>query len=308
MARPQGWEPNPRATEKFISELPYQTLAAAGPNLFDDDRDVVLYPSILKVSPRYSRVAQGIGSCVGHGFAGCVDALSSTEIVVHGESEQWRGRCLEASVYAYSRVEVRGNKPNYGGDGSYGAAAAKAVTDFGVLHYDVDYDGETFSSYSADREKKWGATGVPDSLEKHSAKNRVRSCIPITSFEELCKALSSGYPTAVCSSRGFTMARDSQGFCRPWSTWRHCMALIGKREGRRPGALCWNSWGPRSNSGPHYSGIEGVESMPEAFAGSTFWIDADVVNGMLAAGDSFALSSYDGFPPRRLPNWTGGIL
>lgn len=307
MPRPQGWVPNPEATDRFVASLPYPTLATAGSQLKDDGKDVVLYPAILRVAPRYSRVAQEIGSCVGHGFAGCVDALSATEITVHGEAEEWKGRCLEASIYAASRVEVRG-RPNYGGDGSYGAAAAEAVTRFGVLHYDVDYDGEKFTSYSGEREKQWGATGIPDRLEKFSKQRLVKTCTKIESFDELCLALSSGYPCAVCSSQGFTLKRDADGFCKPWSQWLHCMALIGKRGGRRPGALCWNSWGPRSNSGPHYSGIEGF-SMPHAFSGCTFWIDADVVDRMLRVGsDSFALSSYDGFPPRKLPNWTGGIL
>lgn len=306
MPRPQGWVPNPEATERFIESLPYPTLATAGSSLQDDGKDVVLYPAIIRVCPSYSRVAQEIGSCVGHGFAGCVDALSSVEIAVHGEAEDWPGRCLEASVYAFSRVEVRG-RPNYGGDGSYGAAAADAVTRFGSLHYGVDYDGEKFTQYSGEREKSWGATGVPDRLEKFARQRRVKTCTKIESFDELCRAMTSGFPTAVCSNQGFTLTRDEDGFCKPRGQWSHCMALIGKRGGRRPGALCWNSWGPRSNSGPHYSGVDGFK-MPTAFVGCTFWIDAEVVDRMLGQGDSFALSSYDGFPPRRLPDWTGGIL
>lgn len=306
MPRPQGWVPNPEATDRFVASLKYPNLASAGPKLADDGRDVVLFPAIISVCPSYSRVAQEIGSCVGHGFAGCVDALSATEIVVHGEAEEWKGRCLEASVYAFSRVEVRG-RPNYGGDGSYGAAAAEAVTKYGVLHYDVDYGGEKFTDYSGSREKQWGATGVPDKYEPYAKERRVQSCTKIESFDEFCRAISSGYPTAVCSSQGFTLTRDSDGFCKPRGVWLHCMALIGKRGGRRPGALCWNSWGPRSNSGPHYSGV-GSMMMPPAFAGCTFWIDADVVDRMLSAGDSFAISSYDGFPPRKLPDWDGGIL
>jgi hypothetical protein len=306
MPRPQGWVPDPEATDKFVASLKHPTLASAGPSLADDGKDAVLYPAILQVCPTYTRVAQAIGSCVGHGFAGCVDALSSTEIVVHGEAEDWKGRCLEASVYAFSRVEIRG-RPNYGGDGSYGAAAAAAVTKYGTLHYDVDYGGEKFTAYSGEREKSWGATGVPDKLEPYAAQRLVKSCTKVESFEELCRALSSGYPTAVCSNQGFTLSRDSMGFAKPRSQWSHCMALIGKRGGKRPGALCWNSWGPKAHSGPHYSGIEGM-TMPPAFVGCTFWIDADVVDRMLSLGDSFALSSYDGFPPRKLPDWSGNIL
>lgn len=82
------------------------------------------------------------------------------------------------------------------------------------------------------------------------------------------------------------------------------MAGIGVRHGRRPGGLIWNSWGPSSNSGPHYP-----DDMPPPFRGSTFWVDADVLERMLRQGDSFAMSAYDGFPARLLPeDWTGGAM
>lgn len=317
--RPQGYVPNPEATERFVGSLKYPTLAEAGPNLkSDDNADVVLYPAILKIRPNYSRVAQAIGSCVGHGFAGCVDALSSTEIVVHGEAEDWPGRCLEASIYAFSRVEIRGLAHNYGGDGSYGAAAAGAVTKYGTLHYEVDYGGVKFMDYSGQREKAWGADGVPDALEKYAKRNRVRTTTLITDFNSLCKSLTSGYPVAVCSGQGFTMTRssgrssddiDNIGFASPRGEWLHCMAIIGKRGGRRPGALIWNSWGNKAHAGPHYSGIPSrPDEMAPEFRGSTFWADAEVVDRMLAGRDSFALSGYEGFPARTLPSWTEGIL
>ena len=308
--RPQGYVPNPRETEKIVSRLKYPTLSDAGPKLkSNDNQDVVLYPAILKVDPKYTRVAQQIGSCVGHGFAGCVDALSATEIVVHGEAEDWRGRALEASIYALSRVEARGKKRAGTSDGSFGAAAAEAVSKWGVLHYGVDYGGQVFNDYSGIREKQWGDTGLPDELEPFAKKNRVKTTTLVRNFGELCRALTSGFPVSICSNQGFTLTRDESGFCKPRGQWSHCMCCIGKRGGKRPGALIWNSWGPKSNSGPHYSGVPGME-MPPAFIGCTFWADADVVDSMLGGdnSDSFALSSYDGFPPRKLPSWTGGIL
>jgi hypothetical protein len=307
--RPEGYVPNPKAAEKYVSSLKWPTLAEAGPELKSDDkRDVVLWPAIVKVKPNYSRVAQAIGSCVGHGFAGCIDALSSTEIVVHGEAEDWPGRCLEASIYSLSRVEARGLTRNYGGDGSYGAAAAKAVTEWGCLHYDVDYNGTIFKEYSGTREKQWGASGLPDELEPFAKKRRVATATLVTNFKQLCDAISSGYPVAQCSQQGFVFKRDEDGFCKANNAgWSHCTAFIGKRMGKRPGALYWQSWGPKSNSGPHYSGVPGKEMHP-AFEGCTFWVDADVVDRMLKGQDSYALSGYKGFPPRKLPRWTGGIL
>jgi hypothetical protein len=306
---PHGYVPNPAETERYVSTLKYPTLATAGPKLaIDEKKDTVLYPYLLKVKPGYSRNAQAIGSCCGHGWAMNVDLLSSVQIAVHGFLEDWPGRCLEASIYGFSRCEARGVKINPGGDGSYGAACAKAVSQFGTLHYDVDYAGETFSSYSGLRESQWGRTGVPDKLEPFAAKHRVKTVTRIESFEDFARACQAGFPTAVCSMQAFTMTRDKDGFCVPPARgqWPHCMALGGVRFGRRPGALVYQSWGANSNSGPHYSGNPDAPEFPDCyFKNSTFWADADVIDRMLRAGDSFSVSSYEGFPPRKLPDWTG---
>lgn len=318
--RPQGYIPNRAETDKFVSKLKYPTIAEAGPKLkSNDNADVVLYPAIMQCDPKYARVAQQIGSCVGHGYAGGVDALSCTEIVVHGEAEDWAGRTLEASIYALSRVEARGKTRAGTADGSFGAAAAKAVTEWGCLHYGVNYGGTVFNEYSGLREKQWGDTGLPDELEPFAKKRRVRTTTLITDFDSYCKAISSGYPCVICSGQGFTMSRskgksdddiENRGFATPRGEWLHCMTGIGKRGGKRPGALIWNSWGNKAHTGPHYSGIPSKpDDMPTEFRGSTFWVDAEVIDRMLKSWqDSFALSSYDGFPPRKLPKWTGGIL
>jgi len=302
--RPEGWTPNPAETERFVSSLKYPTLSDGGPKLkAQEDKDVFLYQYLLRVCPNYHRVAQAIGSCVGHAYAGCADILASTEISVHGEAEDWHGRTLEASIYAFSRVEARGKKRAGQSDGSYGAAACKAVMDWGLLHYDVDYKGTIFTEYSGLREKQWGDTGVPDELEPFAKKRRIRETSLVRNFDEACKAIASGFPVAVCSNVGFTFTRDSEGFCKPRGSWSHAMAAISKRHGKRPGILIWNSWGNNSNSGPHYP-----EDMPVPFRGSTFWIDADVFDRMAQQGDTFTMSNYDGFPPRKLPDWSGGVL
>jgi hypothetical protein len=303
--RPQGWTPNPAETERFVAGLRYPTIAEGGPLLAaNENEDVFLYPHLLRVEPKYQRVAQAIGSCVGHAYAGCCDLLAATEIVVHGDDEDWRGRTLEAAIYGYSRVQARGRARAGLSDGSYGAAACKAIMHWGLLHYEVDYDGVAFNEYSGQREKQWGDTGVPRQLEPFSKQRLVRETSLVRNFTDLSKALSSGYPVAVCSGVGFTFSRDKDGFCKPKGQWLHAMAAIAKRGGRRPGALIWNSWGNSSNSGPHYP-----ENMPFPFRGSTFWVDADVIDRMCRQwGDTFAISNYDGFPPRKLPNWSGGEL
>ena len=311
--RPTGYTPDPRATEKFVASLKNPTLATAGPDLvLDQTKDVSLWQYLLQVKPGYSRVAQQIGSCVGHGFSMNVDLLSSVQIAMHGYAEDWPGRCLEASIYGFSRVEARGQKVNNSGDGSYGAAAAKAVMNFGTLHYDVDYGGANFKDYSGLRESQWGRTGVPDALEPYARKNTVKSAVLIESFDDFAKACQSGYPTAVCSTQAFVFKRDKDGFCKPDNSkeWPHCMAVGAVRFGRRPGGLVYQSWGPNSNSGPHYSGDPNHPEFPDCyFLNSTFWADADVLDKMFRGSDSFSLSGYEGFPLRNLRGpWTGGIL
>ena len=297
-----GYTPNPEATERFVASLPFPTLASAGPGLADEQRETLLYPALFAVAPDWKRGAQGIGSCVGWGWALSCDILAACDIVVRGESESYGGRVLEASVYAFSRVEARGGRPAGMSDGSYGGAAAKAVTQFGTLHYGIDYGGQTFGEYSANREKTWGNTGVPNELEPFAAKHRVATTTLVASFKEAGVAIQNGYPVAVCSGQGFGMTRDADGFCRAAGSWAHCMMFAGVRYGSRPGLLCVNSWGA-SNSGKHYP-----ETMPERFKECSFWVDADVCDRMLSGRDSFSIAGYEGFAPRRLPDWLGGVI
>ncbi len=69
------------------------------------------------------------------------------------------------------------------------------------------------------------------------------------------------------------------------------MAILGVRAGNRPGGFILNSWGDSAHTGPVYPA-----SMPVA----GFWADASVIDGMLAQGDSYALSEATGFAPKRL--------
>lgn len=300
-----GYTPDPAATEAFVAGLPQPTFAAAAPWAASaEKKDAILYPHLLAEIPDYRRGAQGIGSCVGWGWSLAVDLLAAVEIGLYREAESFGGRTLEASVYAFSRVEARGVKRAGRSDGSYGSAAAKAVMKFGTLHYGRSYaTGEAaavrFDSYSAARERDWGDTGVPNELERYAAEHRIKACTLVENFEQAAAAIASGYPVPVCSGQGFTSRRDDQGFCRASGSWSHCMCFAGVRWDR-PGLLCVNSWGA-SNSGPRWPA-----NMPDAIAECSFWVEAKIADRMLSGRDSFAVSGYDGFPPRKLPDWGWG--
>lgn len=296
-----GYQPNPKATQDFLASLPRPLLADAGPDLtLDTSRDVFLGEYLLRCDPRWKRGAQKIGSCVGWGWALSCDILAACDVLLRNEAEVYGGRVLEASVYAFSRVEVRGQR-NTGGDGSYGSAAAKAVTKYGTLHYGVDYAGERFTDNSGTREKEWGRDGVPDRLEPYAAKHKVSSVALVKTFEEAAKALQSGYPVAVCSMQGFSMKLRDGGYLTPMGTWAHCMMFAGVRWKPRPALLCVNSW-----SDCYEGDVD--PSLPPQFQRSAGWVEAATCTDMLSGEDSFALSGYSGFSPRELPNWTGVAL
>ena len=295
-----GYSPDRDATDAFLASLPKPTLAQAGPDLaLDEKRDVFLVDYLLQCDPGWKRGAQKIGSCVGWGWALSCDILACCDVLMRNEPEVYGGRVLEASVYAFSRVEVRGQR-NLGGDGSYGGAAAKAVTKFGTLHYGIEYAGERFTDNSGLREKEWGRDGVPDRLEPFAAKHKVSSVALVTDFEQAAKAIQNGYPVAVCSMRGFSMTmRD--GYLTPMGSWAHCMMFAGVRWSPKPALLCVNSWGDC------YTGSVDPK-LPAQFQRSAGWVEASTCTSMLKGEDSFALSGYSGFAPRTLPDWTGGAL
>lgn len=295
-----GYQPDRKGTEAFLATLAKPTLAQAGPDLaLDESRDVFLGSALLSVAPDWKRGSQKIGSCVGWGWSLSCDILAACDILLRNEAETYGGRVLEASVYGFARTL---NGKNYGGDGSYGGAAAKAVTKYGTLHYGVTYNGQQFTDNSGTREREWGRDGVPGSLAKHAAEHKVQSVALVTSFEDTAKSLQNGYPVALCSGMGFSMTlRD--GYMTPMGSWAHCQMAAGVRWNPEPAILVVNSWGDC------YTGTFD-KNLPPQFQRSAGWVKAKDFTRMIGPGeDSFALAGYSGFKPRTLPdNWLRGVL
>jgi hypothetical protein len=128
----------------------------------------------------------------------------------------------------------------------------------------------------------------------------------VTSFADCAKAISNGYPVALCSMRGFSMRFADRGslgggWLTPAGTWAHCMMACAVRWDR-PALLVPNSWGDC------YSG-KVDERLPPAFQRTSGWVDADVIDSMCRGRDSYALAGFSGFTPTSLPdNWLQGIL
>lgn len=297
-----GYTPNPQGTEAFLRTLVHPTLATAGPNLaLDETRDVFLGHALLAVDPTWKRGSQSIGSCVGHAWAGGCTMLSALDIAIRNEPESYGGRVLEASVYGFARVEIGNNgQPNRGGDGSYGAAAAKAVTLYGTLHCGQMYGDKVFTESTGRLESDWGRHGVPNELEPFAKEHRVQTTTLVRSFAEAAAAIQNLYPVPVCSGQGFSMTMR-EGALAPMGRWSHAMLFCGLRWKPEPALYCLNSWGEC------YGGSVD-KTLPPAFQKSGGWVDAATCTKMLSGEDSFAISGYSGFAPRKLPDWLGGVI
>ena len=228
---------------------------------------------------------QQIGDCVSFGHGHASDLLQCVEIALEaltaGESSPLEPGQAAAEyreidtefIYATSR-EVAGILS--GAEGSYGAAAVKAMTSIGLVSREMlGQEGV----YSGDRAQMWGRTVRLPKLKLRAASFRLGSAALVSTWDELEVALASGYPVTICTDQRFCLTRDEQGFCKPEGNLGHCMFIAGLRFDR-PGACIVQSWGPDVPTGPR------ALDQPSF----SFWADRSVVEAILAQGDSWALS------------------
>jgi hypothetical protein len=282
-----GWIDDPDAVRECVAAMdcrPFRTTAAfAAP--WEGPDDVFLWDAARQATGAVlpPRDQKAVGACVGFATASAIEYLLCAQIT-NGAEEAYRDLAQEI-IYGGSRVEIGGGRVR--GDGSVGAWAAKWVKDYGVVARGIHgrYD---LRLYDEARCRAFGRKGVPTELEQLAREHPVRGVARVQSWEECRAAIRNHYPVVVCSSQGFTMERDADGFCNPKGTWYHAMAVIGVRGGDRPGGFLLNSWGPDAHSGPRY---------PENAPACGFWADAAVLDRMLKQGDSWSFSEAVGFPP-----------
>ena len=315
-----GYTPNPEGTREFLGELPEPYFTQAGAETLRQRHfhDTFLYrPANKAHAALYGRPwvveRQAIGDCVSWGWAHAVYIAQAVDWDTGLLAQPPPFPSTEA-IYGGSRVEARGrpgdgNSPVGGySDGSYGAAAARWVRDWGVIYREpfpaLGYD---LTKYSGDRAKAWGAYGAGgqgdagrlDSLAKRHPAGHVAL---VRTFDEAAAAIEAGFPVAVCSMQGFASTRDANGYAAASGTWAHCMAFIGVRYARNgspeDALLCLNSWGPAWVSGPVW---------PEDMPAGSFWVRRATVDRKLGTNpDSFAVGSVKGFGWRDLDN--GGFF
>jgi hypothetical protein len=280
----QGWHNDPQAVQAIVAADNLQPVSeyigATGDRPIKTDLSVYL----KKVHGDDWYIQQGsCGSCCAFGAALACDVLAAIQIVDHG-MEKPVGRVDPMTIYWGSRVEIGGN--SLWGQGSTGVWCAKYLKNYGILpqakYTDIDlskYDASVCCGGHA-------RSGVPDSLETIARQHPVKSYAQVRTFEELARAIESGYPCTIASNQGFTKQRDSNGFARPQGSWSHQMCCVGIRHDI-PGALIANSWGR-------------YFSPPCDISDACFWADERTVSRMLSQGDSWALSDLSGWPKKSL--------
>lgn len=285
-----GWVDDPDAVGEIVSGLELKSFGStpAADIRFADIPDFVHGWETYRqaTGQAWPEFNQGkIGSCVSFGTTQALLFCMAAEYV-SGQRERVVTPCMEA-IYGGSRVEVGGGKVK--GDGSIGAWAAEWIKRWGIIPQVVvgEYD---LTQYRVDRCREWGDKGVPNDLEPEAKEHPIADFVPVTNFENACKALASGYGINVCSRQGFSLVRDAEGFCKPEGTWAHSMAFIGYSKGKRPGLFVVNSWGFSTTTGP----------TPGDSPRSGWWVDASVADRMLRGGDSFAYADVKGFPIKRI--------
>lgn len=302
-----GWHDDQGEVERVWESMP--TPFFSTPSVAEGDHFNHLFFKEI-VGTWHDEGPQMIGDCVSWGNGRLVDYTAVLEIYVQlqekkaqgldilGDIETFRQVFEPAAtevIYALSRVEIGGGRIR--GDGSVGAWAAKAVTQFGSIsrkHLDRLGIGGT---YSGSRARQWGSSGLPNNLEPYAKEHPIADMTPVRTWNDLKFHIQNYRVVAVCSNVGFENGsggrtqRDAQGFASPRGSWPHCMTFVSTRGGSRPGALLTNQWPNGTVIGP----MGDVEIPP-----CSWWVEPDVVERMLRQNDSFTGTKYKGYPARKL--------
>jgi len=301
-----GYIPDPEASDAFAARIP-KFIKDQVDILADDsdDKSAYIYRFLAKAKGEATlttRNQKNEGSCVGYGTASSVDTLAAVEIFAFGEAEQFVPTNADA-LYGLSR------RNNLGAwQGSTGSWSAEAISKVGTLHQ-LQYPTIDLRQEDPSNARRFRSRGVPKELYKFAEKRKVINVARVETVKQLRGLLQSGYPVFICSTVGFNNGRegymtwrDAQGFATPRGSWAHCMTVYGYRgesTGRR-GFLIGNSWKSEGhNVGPGRSYIGGGVH-PEDQPFGSFWVDAQTMQRILSAKDSWSVAGYQGFPKRKI--------
>jgi hypothetical protein len=229
---------------------------------------------------------QATADCTAFSAKNCTEYLQFYPIA-NGERAVFK-RTFPPYFYGASRVLIGQKRLGYQG-GSLGVWQAQAAMKYGALAI----DSPQCPSYSGKISDQWGINGPPDDLIPIGQEHLVKNTALIRSWDELVMALLNGYPVSVCSSVGFSMLPDQEGFHERGPQWNHAMTCIGVNngtiKGKRQYAAILNNWGDVHGN---LVDFDSCEPWPKG----TLRVQRKDIEDMLAANDSYAYSIFSGFP------------
>lgn len=321
-----GYVPDVEATEGYCDTLAFPRVAdtpiMATLSTVQSQTEVYLWLALLSVLPHWARGKQGIGDCVSWGAELVITMLMAIESLL-GKYE-FEAEAATEAIYGGARVEANGGRLGGYSDGSYGAAAAKWLRDWGVIlrkRYSelTGISEHDLEKYSASKAKEWGNYGCggkddagreDGKLDSIARKFPVGDVSRVLHVDEADVALSNGKPITVASGVGYgSMRRNADGIVVADGSWAHQMMIGGLRRIKglvsvgfahktaapRRDFRQFQSWGPKSCSGPD----PGIEH--DAISGCSWWTREQDLQRQLNARDSFAFSAIQGFPQMEIP-------
>lgn len=305
--------------EALDATLEFQTFAdaAASGDMMESGKGKLVLPFLaaLEHNPQmWPGPAQRTGSCVSRGTVNAAIISIYCE-VAYGRPDEHTG-LIEGpppdvphpDQQQFSHEIIYGAR-GHRGQGSSCSRLAMYVSEEGGLlprgEHDVPGYGKFDCSKYSDKTAANFGPMTPKPLLDYARKHSyVRTVTRVRNIEEARDALANGYGLNCCSGLGFNGPRNEDGVTDRSGSWSHAMAWAGCDD--RPWAhekyggplfLIFNSWavynrGPRQVHGTQYVIPHG-----------TFWVRARDAQRILDAGGSFAFSSVNGFPPKRLPDW-----
>lgn len=318
-----GCQANPRADEELVDSIirhggdPDGGQVAHAWEFADKGKGKLslLFPAIDEVFPgALPGPAQLWGDCVGAAAANCYLTSLAQEIkdgradevtgLVEGapdipELGVRQGVIARESIFAW-RGWTEPNGRGKSSDGWFCSAAAKAVTEKGVLvrkpYPELGFD---LTKYTNETIRLGGSTRPSDKWFAESKKNTVRSATFVKGREQVRDFIAAGYGVFQCSALGFSRERDENGVANPprsTTTWHHAQCWTGyddremtiKRYGQ-PLVLWTNSWNAW-NRGPRRILGTAIDIPP-----GSYWAYASTIDQC----QCIALSSVAGWPRRR---------
>ncbi len=292
----QGWvEPPPTLKAWAATQPQFQITGANGVAVNQDNEklNVRLWLLVdLANGGRLPQIPQETGDCTSFGLSGALHATQGGQIAA-GSNYEFK-RIFPPFTYGAGRQwvwkkVVVGRLPN---EGCSGAAVAQAAKEYGVLTWaDAEAAGYKYSGKLAD---EWGRTGPPEKLKALAAKHRVKTVANVTTVDQVRDAICNGYGVTEASRWG-----------NPGNKWvTQDGRIVGKRTGEWGHQMCIDGYDGSSPSGRKYFHIQNSwfpDSHPAPIDDSPvcgFWVEEADIEFMLAPGDCWAFSDFEGFPAR----------